>query len=114
MACRAFSFAKKADEEPPRKNGVRHPAFGKCEVESALLKPGSREPEAGCMGSVVGIQIEVAGMYTGTLIRDLMAAVERAEMRAEQRRLVDERELERLYRLQGPALESEQALAGAA
>ncbi len=33
-------------------------------------------------------------MYTGTLIRDLMAAVERAEQREEQKRIADERELQ--------------------
>ena len=53
-------------------------------------------------------------MYTGTLIRDLMATVERAERTAEQKQIADEQELERLYQLQGPALESEQVLAGAA
>jgi len=53
-------------------------------------------------------------MYTGTLIRDLMAVVERAELRAGQKQVKDEQELERLYQLQGPAPESEQVLAGAA
>jgi hypothetical protein len=53
-------------------------------------------------------------MYTGTLIQDLMAAVELAEMRVEQRRVSDEQELERLYQLQIPAMRMEQVLAGAA
>jgi hypothetical protein len=53
-------------------------------------------------------------MYTGTLIQDLMATVERAEQRAEQKQIADEQELERLYQLQGPALENDQMLAGAA
>jgi hypothetical protein len=53
-------------------------------------------------------------MYTGTLIRDLMAMVELAEERAEQRRIFDERELERLYHLQVPAMRNQQVLAGAA
>jgi len=53
-------------------------------------------------------------MYTGTLIRELMATVEQAEMRVEQRRCYDERELERIYQLQVPALRNERVLAGAA
>jgi hypothetical protein len=65
-------------------------------------------------GSVVGIQIRGWSMYTGTLIQDLMAAVELAEMRVEQRRVSDEQELERLYQLQIPAMRMEQVLAGAA
>jgi hypothetical protein len=56
---------------------------------------------------VVGIQFEVAGMYTGnmytgTLIRDLMATVELAEFRAEQRRLAEERELQAIFAMQIP------------
>ena len=39
-------------------------------------------------------------MYTGTLIQDLMATVERAERGALQRRVVDELELQRLFELQ--------------
>jgi hypothetical protein len=53
-------------------------------------------------------------MYTGTLIRDLMATVECAEQRAEQKRVADERELERLFQLQIPAMQIERMLAGAA
>ena len=54
-------------------------------------------------------------MYTGTLIRDLMAAVERAERRGAQQRLIaEEQELERLFELQNPAAQGEQVLAGAA
>ena len=44
-------------------------------------------------------------MYTGTLIQDLMAAVERAERRAEQQRLADERELHAIFAMQIPALQ---------
>jgi hypothetical protein len=56
-------------------------------------------------------------MYTGTLIRDLMATVERAERaerRALQKRIVDELELRRLFGLQVPQMQSQTALVGAA
>jgi hypothetical protein len=53
-------------------------------------------------------------MYTGTLIRDLMITVERAEARCELRQIADTRELERLYQLPVQAMESERALVGAA
>jgi len=44
-------------------------------------------------------------MYKGTLIQELMAAVERAERRAEQRRLAEERELHAIFAMQGPAMQ---------
>ena len=53
-------------------------------------------------------------MYTGTLIKDLMATVERAERGEFQRRILDEMELQRMYELQVPQMQSEQAYAGAA
>jgi len=53
-------------------------------------------------------------MYTGTLIRDLMAAVERAERCAQQKRIADEIELSRMFELQDPQMQREQVLAGAA
>ena len=53
-------------------------------------------------------------MYTGTLINDLMATVERAERGAFQKRVVDEMELRRMFELQVPEMRSEQAYAGAA
>ena len=53
-------------------------------------------------------------MYTGTLIRDLMAAVERAEQSARQKRLADEMELRRIFELQLPPMQIEPVLAGAA
>ena len=65
-------------------------------------------------GSVVGIHFEVAAMYTGTLIRDLMAAVERAETRAEQRRIAEEQELRAIFAMQIPVTEGDQLLMGAA
>lgn len=53
-------------------------------------------------------------MYTGTLIRDLWATVERAEHAAQQQRQVSEvMELQRLFELQVPQ-ETTEALAGAA
>jgi hypothetical protein len=53
-------------------------------------------------------------MYTGTLIKDLMATVERAERGAQQKRVADERELRRMFDLQIPHMDSEPAYAGAA
>jgi hypothetical protein len=53
-------------------------------------------------------------MYTGTLINELMATVERAEQGAQQKRIVDERELRRLYALQAPMTYNEQIFVGAA
>jgi hypothetical protein len=53
-------------------------------------------------------------MYTGTLIHDLMATVERAERGAFQKRLIDEMELLRMYELQVPEVHTEPAYAGAA
>jgi hypothetical protein len=53
-------------------------------------------------------------MYTGTLIKDLMATVERAERSALRKRLADEMELLRMYELQVPEMQNEPAYAGAA
>jgi hypothetical protein len=53
-------------------------------------------------------------MYTGTLIRDLIATVERAERGVQQKQIVDEMELQRLFELQVPQMQNEQAFAGAA
>jgi hypothetical protein len=53
-------------------------------------------------------------MYTGTLINDLMATVERAERGAFQKRLVDEMELLRMYELPVSQMDGEPAYAGAA
>jgi hypothetical protein len=53
-------------------------------------------------------------MYTGTLMNDLMMTVERAERRAQHNRTDDEMELQRLFALQAPPMQSEAALAGAA
>jgi hypothetical protein len=53
-------------------------------------------------------------MYTGTMIRDLMATVERAEQRAEQHRLAEERELLAIFAMQIPVARVDQILMGAA
>jgi len=53
-------------------------------------------------------------MYTGTLIRDLMATVERAERGAFQKRVLDEMELQRMFDLQIAQMHNEPAYAGAA
>jgi hypothetical protein len=53
-------------------------------------------------------------MYTGTLINDLVATVERAERGALQRRIVEEMELRLLFELQVPQMQSETVLVGAA
>ena len=52
-------------------------------------------------------------MYTGTLIKDLMAAVERAECKAQQGRVAEEIELQRLFEMQIPQ-QAERVFAGAA
>jgi hypothetical protein len=53
-------------------------------------------------------------MYTGTLIKDLMATVERVERGAQQKRIFDELELQLLFELPVPQMQSEPAFAGAA
>jgi hypothetical protein len=64
-------------------------------------------------GSVVGIQIEAGEMYTGTLIKDLVATVERAELGLLSKRIADEMELRRMFELQAPQMQSEPVLVGA-
>jgi hypothetical protein len=53
-------------------------------------------------------------MYTGTLIKDLMATVERAERGEFQKRILDEMELRRMFELQVPQMQNEPVYAGAA
>jgi hypothetical protein len=57
-------------------------------------------------------------MYTGTLISDLMATVEQAELRAEQReqqrRMEEEQELRAIFAMQIPIVEGDHAFMGAA
>jgi len=52
-------------------------------------------------------------MYTGTLIKDLMAVVERAERGAQNKRMSEEMELRRLFDLHTPQ-QTERIFAGAA
>lgn len=59
--------------------------------------------------------MKVETMYTGTLIRDLMATVERAELGLQQqKRFAEEMELQRLFELQPPSMWTDQIFAGAA
>jgi hypothetical protein len=53
-------------------------------------------------------------MYTGTLIKDLMAAVERVEQGVQQKRLYEDPKLECLFGLQSPETHRERVFAGAA
>ena len=53
-------------------------------------------------------------MYTGTLIKDLVATVEQAERGAQQKCIADEMELRRMFDLQVPRMCSETVYAGAA
>ena len=53
-------------------------------------------------------------MYTGTLIKDLLTTVERAEQGNLHKQIVDELELQRLFELQTPQMQSEPILVGAA
>ena len=71
-------------------------------------------PRSGVTGSVVGIQTEGCEMYTGTLIQDLMMTVERAERLVRQRQITEERELQRVFELQIPAMQGDRILVGAA
>ena len=79
--------------------------------ETPEVEVGSR---SGDQDSVVGIQILRLEMYTGTLIKDLMTMVERSEWSAQQKRVADERELQRIFELQTPPMHSERVYAGAA
>ena len=53
-------------------------------------------------------------MYTGTLIRDLMALVERVEQRAQQREWTEQQELHAIFSMQIPVTEDDQIFVGAA
>jgi len=99
MACRAFKIQVKADEDP----------LGREVTVIRKPKAGSRTHRT---GSVVGIQFEVAKMYTGTLISDLMATVERVERKAEQQRIAEE--LHTIFAMQISPAGSDQFFQGAA
>jgi len=51
-------------------------------------------------------------MYTGTLISDLIAAVERVGQRSEQQRIADDQELHAIFSMQIPVVEGDQILTG--
>ena len=53
-------------------------------------------------------------MYTGTLIKELMATVERVERGALRKQIVEEMELIRMFDLPVPQMQVESVLAGAA
>ncbi len=51
-------------------------------------------------------------MYTGTLISDLMAAVERVRQTSEQQRMAEDRELRAIFAMQIPVTTGDQIFAG--
>jgi hypothetical protein len=53
-------------------------------------------------------------MYTGTLIEDLMAAVEDAQYKSEQRRMAEAQELHEIFSMQVPVVDDGHLLMGAA
>jgi hypothetical protein len=53
-------------------------------------------------------------MYTGTMISDLIAAVERVGERSEQQRMADDQELHAIFAMQIPVAEGDQIFMGAA
>jgi len=53
-------------------------------------------------------------MYTGTLIRDLLTTVERAEQRVRQKQFANDRKLPMLFGSQAPLLHDEPVFVGAA
>jgi hypothetical protein len=53
-------------------------------------------------------------MYTGTMIEDLMATVERAEQRAERQGIADEQELQTIFSMQIPLTDGDPVFWGAA
>jgi hypothetical protein len=57
--------------------------------------------------------MQLGTIYSGTLIEDLMATVERAERGAQQRRTTESTELWRIFELQAPE-QSQRVFAGAA
>jgi hypothetical protein len=51
-------------------------------------------------------------MYTGTLISDLIAAVERVGQKSEQQRIADDQELHAIFAMQIPVTQGDQILTG--
>ena len=67
--------------------------------------------KAAVLGSVVGIHFEVAAMYTGTLINDLIHTAERIGNLAEQQM---NEELHEIFTMQIPGTENDHVYQGAA
>jgi hypothetical protein len=53
-------------------------------------------------------------MYTGTMISDLMATVERVGQRAQQQRAAEQEELHTIFSMQIPVTDGDQIFMGAA
>ncbi len=53
-------------------------------------------------------------MYTGTIITDLMAAVDRAQRRVLENRIAEDRELHEMFDMRIPVTEGDGLLLGAA
>jgi hypothetical protein len=53
-------------------------------------------------------------MYSGTLISDLIAAVERVGERSEQQRIADDQELHTIFAMRIPVIDGDQVFMGAA
>ena len=51
-------------------------------------------------------------MYTGTLISDLMAVVERVGQKSEQQRIAEQQELHEIFAMQIPVTQGDQILTG--
>jgi hypothetical protein len=108
-----FRFTIKADGDPLGREEMRRQTSD-ADPQQERLRAEVRRPRSEVTGSVVGIQTEGCEMYTGTLIQDLMMTVERAERLVRQRQISEERELQRLFELQVPAMQGELVLVGAA
>ena len=65
-------------------------------------------------GFWVGIHVEAVEMYTGTMISDLMATVERAEHYAREREAIETVELRMLASMYAQPMQSETVFMGAA
>jgi hypothetical protein len=59
-------------------------------------------------------KVEAREMYTGTMIRDLLATVEKAENKAEQRLIAERQELHEIFSMQMPMPQGERIFMGAA
>ena len=103
----------KADGDPLGREEMRRQTSD-VGPQQEMAEGWSPRSDARVWGSVVGIQTEGCEMYTGTLIQELMMTVERAERLIRLRQITEERELQRLFELQIPAMQGERVLVGAA